>query len=118
MELKRQRYRQKGRQGFAHPYIFSGTPVAMDYPLGETGPDERIYTDTVGVPNREEPLDMAERKLKVKIRDDFQCRNCGSREHLQVDHTKGKKSHRPKDLKTLCRKCHHAKHGYRQQTTT
>jgi RNA-directed DNA polymerase len=118
VELKRQRYRQKGRQGFAHPYIFSGAPVAMDYPLGETGPDERIYTDTVGVPTREEPLDMAERKLKVKLRDDFQCRNCGSREHLQVDHTKGRKSHRPKDLKTLCRKCHHAKHGYRQKVTT
>ena len=57
---------------------------------------------------------MAERKLRVKMRDDFKCVRCGSTEKIQVHHKKGTKSHRIEDLQTLCQKCHHAEHGYRQ----
>ncbi len=118
-ELKRRRYPQKGKDGFLHPYIFSGTPTFTDYPMEETGPAERIYTDTIGARNdkasRNEPLEMTELKLRAKMRDGFRCIRCGNTEHLRVHHTKGTKSHHLNDLETLCLKCHHAKHNYRQK---
>jgi hypothetical protein len=58
---------QKGRNGFQHPYLpdeNSDTPP-MDYPMGETGPKESIYTATIGATGRKsrnEPLEMAEMK--------------------------------------------------------
>jgi group II intron reverse transcriptase/maturase len=116
-ELVRRRYPQKGRDGFPHPYIFEEKPNHTDFPLGTTGPDERIYTDTIGATSRSsrnEPLEMSERKLRVKMRDDFKCKRCGATENLRVHHVKGTKSHQMQDLETLCRKCHHAEHGYRQ----
>jgi len=115
-ELKRSRYRQKGRNGFPHPYLDESLALT-DYPVGEIGPDELIYVETVGVPQskaRNEPLEMEERKLRTRMRDGFRCVRCGSSEKLQVHHKKGVKSHRLKDLETLCQKCHHAEHGYRQ----
>jgi DNA-binding CsgD family transcriptional regulator len=118
-ELKRSRYRQKGRDGFPHPYLDEGLAFP-DYPEGEMGPDELIYVTKVGAPlakTRNEPLEMAERKLRTKMRDGFRCVRCGSSQKLQVHHKRGVKSHRPKDLETLCQKCHHAEHGYRQTKT-
>ena len=118
-ELKRSKYMQKGRNGFQHPYLpdeNSETPP-MDYPMGETGPDESIYTATIGATSRKsrnEPLEMAELKLRAKMRDGYKCVRCGSTEKLAVHHRKGTKSHRIEDLETLCQKCHHAEHGYRQ----
>lgn len=121
-ELKRGRYPQKGVEGFAHPYIFEEEPLFSDYPERETGPAEFIYTQTIGArsgnPNRNEPLELAETMLRAKMRDDFKCRRCGSTENLRVHHTKGTKSHQLEDLETLCQKCHHAEHGYRDKTTT
>jgi hypothetical protein len=118
-ELKRGRYYQKGQVGFPHPYIFQGEPTSTDYPMGETGPDESIYTNIIGAPSpgksRNEPLEMAELELRAKMRDNFQCTKCGAREKLQVHHRKGMKSHQLSNLKTLCLKCHHAEHGYRQK---
>jgi group II intron reverse transcriptase/maturase len=118
-ELKRSKYMQKGRNGFQHPYLpdeNSETPP-MDYPMGETGPDESIYTATIGATSRKsrnEPLEMAELKLRAKMRDGYKCVRCGSTEKLAAHHRKGTKSHRIEDLETLCQKCHHAEHGYRQ----
>jgi RNA-directed DNA polymerase len=118
-ELKRSKYMQKGRNGFQHPYLpdeNSETPP-MDYPMGETGPDESIYTATIGATSRNsrnEPLEMAEVKLRAKMRDGYKCVRCGSTEKLAAHHRKGTKSHRIEDLETLCQKCHHAEHGYRQ----
>jgi RNA-directed DNA polymerase len=118
-ELKRSKYMQKGRNGFQHPYLSdenSETPP-MDYPMGETGPDESLYTATIGATSRKsrnEPLEMAELKLRAKMRDGFKCVRCGSTEKLAAHHKKGTKSHRIEDLETLCQKCHHAEHGYRQ----
>jgi group II intron reverse transcriptase/maturase len=118
-ELNRCRYMQKGKGGFAHPYIFEDEPTFIDFPMGETGPDARIYTDTVGVRsvngNRNEPRTMSELKLRVKMRDDFRCVRCGTTKRIQVHHIKGTKSHRMENLETLCLECHHAKHGYRQK---
>lgn len=113
-ELKRWRYPQKGRAGFPHPYIYEEEPALTDYPMGEIGPSESLFTATVGVTDagRGEPLDMAERELRVKMRDGFRCVRCGATETLNVHHIKGTKSHRMKDLETLCRKCHHKEHGY------
>jgi RNA-directed DNA polymerase len=116
-ELKRGRYPQKGGDGFRHPYIFKEKPAYTDYPIGETGPAEYIYTDIIGIPNveREEPLEMAEIKLRAKMRDGFRCVRCGAVDNLQVHHIKGMKSHQLKDLETLCQDCHHTEHGYRQK---
>jgi RNA-directed DNA polymerase len=116
-ELKRGRYPQKGRKGWKNPYIFQDETATQDYPMGETGPDERIYTATIGASSgkRDQPLDMAERKLRVKMRDGFECTRCGTTDKLRVHHKKGTKSHRMKDLETLCLECHHAEHGYRQK---
>jgi len=109
-ELKRKRFPQKGKAGFKHPYIWENEPIETDYPNGEIGPAEHIYTDTIGARSREEePLNMAEIKLKVKIRDHFSCQRCGhvgNSRQLQVHHKKGLTLHRMQDLETLCQKCH------------
>jgi RNA-directed DNA polymerase len=112
-ELKRNRYFQKGKDGFQHPYLVD--IAADDYPMGEVGPEDSIYTATVGVNSRQRdnPIDMHERMLRVKLRDGFRCSKCGetgSLWDLETHHAKGQKSHRPKDLKTLCLKCHKAEH--------
>jgi len=109
-ELQRKRYPQKGRKGFKHPYIWEEEPAETDYPQGETGPAEHLYTDTIGARSRkEEPLNLSETKLKVKIRDHFRCQKCGhtgNSSQLQVHHKKGLTSHRMRDLETLCPRCH------------
>lgn len=109
-EFKRTRYPQKGKAGFKHPYIWEAEPGEMDYPQGETGPAEHLYTDTIGARSREkEPLKMSEIKLRVKIRDHFTCQRCGhtgNSYQLQVHHRKGLTSHRMQDLETLCQRCH------------
>jgi RNA-directed DNA polymerase len=110
-ELQRKRYPQKGKKGFRHPYIWDEEPVASDYPQGETGPAERLYTDIIGASGttQDVPMKMAEIKLRVKIRDHFKCQKCGhtgNSSQLQVHHKKGLTSHRMQDLETLCRRCH------------
>jgi hypothetical protein len=113
-ELHRRRYRQKGRAGFAHPYLNPGTTPATDYPLGETGPDERLFTLTMGLPSasatRREPQNMATRELRTKMRDRFRCVRCGIRRSLHVHHRHGTSSHHIADLETLCVACHQAEH--------
>jgi len=118
-ELQRQRYLRKGKDGFPHPYLSQVSAGTSDELIGETGPDERIYTVTVGVPRAGEPLSIGERKLRAKMRDGFRCVRCGSQNDLQVHHTKGFRSHRLADLETLCRSCHNIEtHKQSQQTTT
>ena len=75
-ELDRQRYRRKGEADFPHPYLSGHATAAGDHPQGVTGPDERIYTATVGVGHvkRDEPLGLAEQRLRAKVRDDMKCR--------------------------------------------
>ena len=118
-ELERQRYRQKGKAGFPHPYLSGHAEATGDHPQGETGPDERIYTATIGASsgNRSEPLELAGRKLHAKLRDGMICRKCGSRTDLHVHHTKGMKSHALSNLVTLCRTCHIATHRSSQLQT-
>ena len=118
-ELERQRYRQKGKAGFPHPYLSGHADATSDHPQGETGPDERIYTATIGASsgNRSEPLELAGRKLQAKLRDGMKCRQCGSRTDLHVHHTKGMKSHALSNLLTLCRTCHRATHRSSQLQT-
>ena len=118
-ELERQRYRQKGKVGFPHPYLSGHAEATGDHPQGETGPDERIYTATIGASsgNRSEPLELAGRKLHAKLRDGMICRKCGSRTDLHVHHTKGMKSHALSNLVTLCRTCHIATHRSSQLQT-
>jgi len=114
-ELKRSKYPQKGKDGFSHPYL-DAELLAQDHPLDNRGPDESIYTLRIGVPDpnpsRQEPLEMTERKLGAKMRDNFRCVRCGAKENLHVHHAKGTKSHRLSDLETLCLECHHAEHGF------
>jgi group II intron reverse transcriptase/maturase len=118
-ELQRQRYLRKGKDGFPHPYLNQVSAGTSGELIGETGPDERIYTVTVGVPRAGEPLSIGELKLRAKMRDGFRCVRCGCQNDLQVHHTKGFRSHRLADLETLCRSCHNIEtHKQSQQTTT
>lgn len=45
-ELLRTRYRQKGRDGFAHPYLELPVQRTIPLPRGEKGPPEEIYRVT------------------------------------------------------------------------
>lgn len=121
-ELKRRRYPQKGKDGFPQPYIYEDEPEFEDYPMGEAGPDGNLYTQAIGATtgrqSRSEPLGMSERKLRTKMRDNFRCVRCGATENLRVHHTRGTRSHRSKDLITLCQECHHKEHGYRKKDQT
>lgn len=113
-ELKRSRYPQKGRTGFSHPYLFEDQPADYKTPTGQKGPDESIYRTQRGYDRqRTFPEDWHERRLKVLKRDGFACTCCGTRNDLQVHHTRGVKSWKIKDMETLCRKCHLQKHGYK-----
>ena len=82
VELRRERYRLKGRGGFPHPYL-TGIAQAEDYPIGEMGPAEHIYTDRIGASSGrsggDEPLDIRERMLRAKMRDGSRCTGCGRR---------------------------------------
>ena len=117
-ELARSRYRQKGKAGFPHPYLDGQKADASDGEVGAYGPDERIYTATIGASSRRrpEPLGLAEQKLQAKLRDGFECQQCGTRTTLQVHHRKGMKSHALRDLVTLCRTCHQATHRLAKST--
>ena len=90
-----------------------------DHPQGATGPDERIYTATIGASsrNRSEPLEIVEQKLRAKVRDGMQCQQCGTRTGLDVHHTRGMNSHALSNLTTLCRTCHIATHRSSQLQT-
>lgn len=57
-------------------------------------------------------------RKEIFARDHFKCRECGFKNHLQVHHiiprSKGG-SDDPKNLITLCNRCHQGKHGFGQQ---
>lgn len=109
-ELKRERYRMKGRDGFPHPYL---TPelLAIDHPEWEGGPDETLLLETIGATSRPgEPFELAEMKLRRKMRDRFTCQQCGSRENIEAHHTGPITSTSIEDLITLCFKCHQEQH--------
>jgi group II intron reverse transcriptase/maturase len=111
-ELKRSRYRQKGRNGFVHPYLFADEPSAYEDPRGDQGVPEEVYRPRTGSDRRHgSPAAWAELRWKVKIRDNFSCRVCGSSNDLQVHGLKGRKSRTLKDYETICRRCHHRAHG-------
>lgn len=107
-ELQRKLYGQKGKDGFAHPYL---TEQEQDFPMWECGPDESLFYSMIGVSSsrRNEPLTIKETMLRAKLRDG-KCQHCGSTELLRVHHTKGTISHQLKDLITLCLQCHQAVH--------
>jgi hypothetical protein len=116
-ELHRCRYWQKGKEGFPHPYILHPEAADTDYPQWAAGPDELLYTVTIGVPSaeRKEPVDWAELRLRVKIRDRWKCTVCENTDNLRVHHIKGITSHRMEDLITLCLTCHQTVHGVSQK---
>jgi group II intron reverse transcriptase/maturase len=111
-ELHRTRYHQKGPGGFPHPYLLPQPQAVTDYPMGATGPDESLYTRTIGATRtrawRDEPLELHELKLRAKLRDGFVCVRCGSTANLLVHHSKGPRTHALASLETLCRTCHQA----------
>lgn len=116
-ELHRERYRRKKTDGFPHPYLVPELVQGEDYPTGAQGPDERLYALIIGGTdrkNRNEPPDMAERKMRVKMRDGYRCQRCGSRQERVVHHRKGTGSHAVEDMITLCRTCHLQEHGSRE----
>jgi group II intron reverse transcriptase/maturase len=111
-ELKRSKYRQKGKDGFPHPYIFEQEPSEYEDPKGNTGVPEGVYYSRVGSDWRHgNPAAWTELRWHVKSRDNFACRRCGKREDLQVHGIKGRKSRVMEDYETLCRPCHLLEHG-------
>lgn len=53
-------------------------------------------------------------RVQVLRRDDYRCKSCGSKRHLQVDHVRPVReapelSYAVTNLQTLCRRCHSAK---------
>lgn len=116
-ELKRSKYKQKGRHGFEHPYL-SNELLAEDYPQGLKEVEPSIFHISLASGKRDTPKDMNERLTRVKIRDGFRCVKCGSYDKIRVHHRIGLKSHRIRDLETLCLKCHHLKHGLRYREKT
>lgn len=110
-ELKRSRYRAKGRDGFDHPYL-SPTPENESLPAFK-GPDPEIYrTIRNGMSHdRSFPEDWHYRRLKVLKRDGFACTVCKDQNDIQVHHKKGLKSWAIKDLVTLCHRHHQQIHS-------
>jgi group II intron reverse transcriptase/maturase len=104
-EIRRQRYRMKGRGGFPHPYLDEALREE-DLPQWEAGPAEGIYTDTIGIPQSGETQDWAEKRLRRKVHDRFTCQRCGSHDNLDVHHIKAGPAQSGDDLITLCRSCH------------
>lgn len=111
-ELKRSRYRAKGKDGFDHPYR---RPAILDTlpPEANKGPSPQIYlTARSGLQSgRDFPLDWHYRRMRVLKRDGFACTVCGDQHDIQVHHKKGLKSWAVKDLVTLCRHHHQIEHG-------
>ena len=115
-ELKRERYRMKGRSGFPHPYLDPNLNT-IDNPEWDGEPDETLFTETIGATSRPgEPLELAELKLRRKIRDGFKCQQCGSQENIEVHHIGAVNTTSIDELITLCHKCHTEAH--RQKTIT
>jgi group II intron reverse transcriptase/maturase len=104
-EIRRRRYRMKGRGGFPHPYL-DQVLQEEDLPQWEAAPPEYIYTETIGIPQRGETQDWAEKRLRSKVRDRFTCQQCGSQENLDVHHIQAGPAQSIDDLITLCRNCH------------
>jgi hypothetical protein len=118
-ELKRSRYRQKGRQRFPHPYLGDEDIKDSTLPTGQKGPDESIYQTVRGLDGqRQFPKDWHERRLQVLQRDGVACTRCGTTNDLQVHHKRGLQSWKQQDLETLCRKCHLQAHGYKVRMTS
>lgn len=109
-ELKRSRYRMKGRSGFPHPYLID---TEQDTPEAHKGPDPEIYHTGRFGRERDFPLDWHQKRLKVLKRDGFACVVCKDQNDIQVHHKKGLKSWKMRDLETLCRKHHFEVHGYK-----
>ncbi|MGJ3559618.1 HNH endonuclease [Streptomyces sp. INA 01156] len=70
--------------------------------------------------NSSRPRDWAKRRTRTLARDRFTCRQCGAREHLEVDHivpvARGG-SWELENLWVLCRSCHRRKtYDERRQT--
>ncbi len=117
-ELKRSRYQMKGRNGFAHPYIFKEEPTEYENPKGNVGVPEEVYRSRIGSDWRHgSPAEWAELRWEVKIRDNFTCKRCGNQSDLQVHGIKGRKSKTINDYETICRKCHLLEHGKTPRVT-
>jgi group II intron reverse transcriptase/maturase len=116
-ELKRSRYRQKGRDGFKHPYLNAET-FDSTLPLLEKGPDEALYHFAIADGNRKgQTNEWQDKRFRVLIRDKFRCQHCGGNERIQVHHKKGTKSYRMKDLEVVCYPCHARLHQWQVKNT-
>jgi RNA-directed DNA polymerase len=112
-ELKRTKYRQKGRKGFPHPYL-QAVPNDDQYLKGNKGVDKSVFR-VVTAQRVDAPLHFTEIRLQALMRDDFQCSRCGAVEKLEVHHKKGLNSNKLEDLVTLCQSCHLSTHGKQQK---
>lgn len=108
-ELKRTKYRQKGKKGFPHPYLHP-MPNDDQYLKGNKGVDRSVFR-VVTAQRIDAPLHFPEIRLQAIMRDNLQCSQCGATEELEVHHKKGLKSNKLEDLTTLCRSCHLSAHG-------
>jgi len=97
-----ERYYPTNRQWTTNPYSIAEVNVeewTEIAPLAET-----IITAT-----SQDRGEWMARKREILERDNHTCRECGSKDGVQVHHRKGRKSggkHSPANLITLCQKCH------------
>ena len=111
-ELKRSKYRQKGRQGFEHPYLFQTCPSDLEEPKGEMDAAQHVYEPHLRLSalHNMRPADWQLLRLRTLIRDDYVCQTCGSGNHLEAHGKRGSKSRTLRDFVTLCRSCHKQRH--------
>lgn len=55
------------------------------------------------------PSDWHKITKRIKRRDGYRCVQCGSTDHLEVDHIERGDNHSEQNLQTLCRLCHQRK---------
>lgn len=112
-ELRRSRYVQKGRAGFAHPYLDERAAVELGDPEGNVEVPEAVYRNAF-ISNdrrhREHAGQWHSIRQQVLLRDNYACRTCGAREDLHVHGRRGRKTRALADFETLCRRCHQGRH--------
>ena len=112
LELIRTRYRQKGREGFEHPYIFKQVPTVFSDPRGDIIRLQDVYRTWLSQDRRhfDAPARWQALRVRALVRDKYTCQSCGAQNHLEVHGQRGRKSRTLRDFKTLCRHCHQKCH--------
>lgn len=106
-EIKRSKYLQKT---IPNPFLIN------EYILTVTQDEQHLLNLTTNQRFISDLRNMESSELRylAKMRDNYQCVRCGSRNKLQVHHIKGANKHFLENMVTLCLICHHDEHKFRK----